>query len=71
MRTLTVRQTPFIFPVTRDLSLCLAVNRLDRLTSGLMIVPLNAELASILGKEFLAGTIQKEYVARCKGEFPE
>ncbi|GLB37931.1 putative RNA pseudouridylate synthase [Lyophyllum shimeji] len=46
------------------------VNRLDRLTSGLMILPLTAEKARELTSEFMAGTVRKEYVARCKGKFP-
>ena len=49
----------------------LAVNRLDRLTSGLMILPLNPALATTLSKEFVNGEVRKEYVARCKGKFPE
>ncbi|KAI0789631.1 pseudouridine synthase [Abortiporus biennis] len=47
------------------------VNRLDRLTSGLMILPLNAKLANEMANEFKAGTIRKEYIARVKGKFPE
>ncbi|KAI0932696.1 hypothetical protein AcW1_000256 [Taiwanofungus camphoratus] len=47
------------------------INRLDRLTSGLMIIPLSATRAHELSQEFAAGTIKKEYVARCRGEFPE
>ncbi|KAI0629467.1 pseudouridine synthase [Trametes polyzona] len=47
------------------------VNRLDRLTSGLMILPLNAALANTLTQEFVGGRVRKEYIARCKGEFPE
>ncbi|EMD41444.1 hypothetical protein CERSUDRAFT_110021 [Gelatoporia subvermispora B] len=47
------------------------INRLDRLTSGLMIMPLSGTRAAEISKEFLAGTVRKEYVARCKGEFPE
>ncbi|KIK97163.1 hypothetical protein PAXRUDRAFT_136871 [Paxillus rubicundulus Ve08.2h10] len=46
------------------------INRLDRLTSGLMIIPLNADVARSLTKEFMNGSVRKEYVARCKGEFP-
>ncbi|KAG8220523.1 pseudouridine synthase [Butyriboletus roseoflavus] len=46
------------------------INRLDRLTSGLMILPLNANLARSLTSEFMNGSVRKEYVARCKGEFP-
>jgi len=46
------------------------INRLDRLTSGLMIIPLNADLARSLTSEFMKGSVRKEYVARCKGEFP-
>ncbi|KAH9923007.1 pseudouridine synthase [Amylocystis lapponica] len=47
------------------------INRLDRLTSGLMIIPLSPAQAVILSREFAAGSIRKEYIARCKGEFPE
>ncbi|KAI1786342.1 pseudouridine synthase [Ganoderma leucocontextum] len=47
------------------------VNRLDRLTSGLMILPLNPALATTLSKEFVNGEVKKEYVARCTGKFPE
>ncbi|KAI8978331.1 pseudouridine synthase [Trametes punicea] len=47
------------------------VNRLDRLTSGLMILPLNPTLANTLTQEFVHGRVRKEYIARCKGKFPE
>ncbi|KAJ3479374.1 hypothetical protein NLI96_g9101 [Meripilus lineatus] len=53
------------------LSKVYTVNRLDRLTSGLMIIPLNAVLANELTQEFTAGSVRKEYIARCKGHFPE
>lgn len=35
-----------------------------------MIIPLSTERASIISKEFMEGTIRKEYIARCKGKFP-
>ncbi|THH29543.1 hypothetical protein EUX98_g4651 [Antrodiella citrinella] len=47
------------------------VNRLDRLTSGLMILPTSSVRANELTQEFFNGTISKEYVARCNGRFPE
>ncbi|KAJ7647879.1 hypothetical protein FB45DRAFT_210377 [Roridomyces roridus] len=47
------------------------VNRLDRLTSGLMILPLSSQCANTMAKEFEATTVHKEYVTRCQGEFPE
>ncbi|KAI0048640.1 pseudouridine synthase [Auriscalpium vulgare] len=47
------------------------VNRLDRLTSGLMIIGLSSQRARTLSEEFLAGGVKKEYIARCSGEFPE
>ena len=56
-----IDQTPSMFP---------AVNRLDRLTSGLMIIPTTVEAARAMTDEFFNGTVQKEYVARCWGEFP-
>ncbi|KAJ2931550.1 hypothetical protein H1R20_g5614, partial [Candolleomyces eurysporus] len=46
-------------------------NRLDRLTSGLMIIPLSPQRARLLTEEFTAGTVKKEYVARVRGKFPE
>jgi len=48
-----------------------AVNRLDRLTSGLMIIGLTSACAKVLSTEFIEGRIKKEYIARCAGEFPE
>ena len=50
--------------------LFIAINRLDRLTSGLMIIPLSADCARTVTKEFAVGTVRKEYVARVKGKFP-
>ncbi|EIM80852.1 pseudouridine synthase [Stereum hirsutum FP-91666 SS1] len=47
------------------------VNRLDRLTSGIMVVGLSSKRAHTLSEEFTAGQVKKEYIARCKGEFPE
>ncbi|THU85727.1 hypothetical protein K435DRAFT_639434, partial [Dendrothele bispora CBS 962.96] len=49
------------------LSFASAVNRLDRLMSGLMIVPTSSPCAQKLTHEFVSGTVRKEYVARCKG----
>ena len=54
-----------------DIIVFLGVNRLDRLTSGLMIIPTNVKLANALSLEFASGKVQKEYIARCRGEFPE
>ncbi|KAJ4471500.1 pseudouridine synthase [Lentinula aciculospora] len=47
------------------------VNRLDRLTSGLMILPTSSDCARKLTKEFVSGTVRKEYVARVNGRFPD
>ncbi|KAJ7799953.1 pseudouridine synthase [Mycena olivaceomarginata] len=47
------------------------VNRLDRLTSGLMILPLSSKCAKTMAKEFEVNTVHKEYVTRCIGKFPE
>lgn len=46
------------------------MNRLDRLTSGLMIIGLSSTTAHTLSQEFVQGEIKKEYIARCSGEFP-
>jgi len=47
------------------------VNRLDRLTSGLMILPTSPVRANELTQEFYNGQVGKEYIARCKGRFSE
>ncbi|KAH9174432.1 pseudouridine synthase [Lactarius sanguifluus] len=46
------------------------VNRLDRLTSGLMIINLSSSRTHVLSQEFVQGEVKKEYIARCSGEFP-
>jgi 23S rRNA pseudouridine1911/1915/1917 synthase len=47
------------------------VNRLDRETSGLVVVAKTERAAKSLGKQVLRREIQKEYVAICWGEFDE
>jgi len=65
VRKILYFQLPFF-----SVDYCTAVNRLDRLTSGLMIIPLTVEGARQLTDEFMAGTVRKEYIARVKGRFP-
>ncbi|GHJ84424.1 hypothetical protein NliqN6_0826 [Naganishia liquefaciens] len=48
-----------------------SVNRLDRLTSGLMILALTGKASTGLAEEFIKGHVKKEYLARVIGEFPE
>jgi 23S rRNA pseudouridine1911/1915/1917 synthase len=47
------------------------INRLDRETSGLVIVAKNERTAKLLGKQVLRREIEKEYLAICWGEFKE
>jgi len=47
------------------------INRLDRETSGLVIVAKNERTATILGKQVLRREIEKEYIAICGGEFEQ
>lgn len=55
-----------------DLPLVHTSNRLDRLTSGVMICALTNEasrgLSAYFGQE---GAVKKEYIARCRGNFPD
>ena len=56
--------------------IALASNRLDRLTSGVMVCSLTVEGSKKIGAWFGGkradeGGVQKEYVARCIGRFPE
>lgn len=48
----------------------LAVNRLDRLTTGLMIIGLSSPRAHTLAQKFLNAEFEKEYIGGCAGEFP-
>lgn len=43
------------------------VHRLDRATSGALMLALNAEAAADLGRQFEAGTIEKRYTAVVRG----
>ncbi|KAL8291263.1 hypothetical protein RQP46_002241 [Phenoliferia psychrophenolica] len=59
-----------------DLPLVHTSNRLDRLTSGVMICALTVEGSKELGAWFGGqrlkdGGVKKEYVARCLGKFPD
>lgn len=47
------------------------MNRLDRLTSGLMILSLSGKASKRLANEFKEGKVKKEYIARVRGKFPE
>ena len=47
------------------------INRLDRETSGLVVVAKNERAAKILGKAVLRREIEKQYLAICWGEFEE
>jgi 23S rRNA pseudouridine1911/1915/1917 synthase len=47
------------------------INRLDRETSGLVVVAKNESAAKTLGKAVLRREIEKEYVAICQGAFAE
>src|SRR2546422_1712934 len=53
----------------RGISTPRLINRLDRETSGLVLVAKNERAAKILGKQVLRREIEKEYVAICWGEF--
>ncbi|WP_153130422.1 tRNA pseudouridine(65) synthase TruC [Dechloromonas hortensis] len=46
-------------------------HRLDRGTSGVLLFGLSSEIASRLGKQFEAGTVEKRYLAVVRGHPPE
>lgn len=46
-------------------------HRLDRATSGLVLIARSREIAGELGKQFMARTIEKRYLAVCRGWPPE
>ena len=49
----------------------LPVNRLDRLTSGVMFVGKTSEEAEVISEKLRGRTVRKQYVARVKGRFPD
>jgi len=46
-------------------------NRLDRLTSGVMFIGKHPKGAEVMADKLKQRTVQKEYVARVKGKFPD
>ena len=48
-----------------------AINRLDRLTSGVMLLGLNKVLAAEMHNVFLQRNVSKEYYCRVAGKFPD
>ncbi|MCA9062165.1 MAG: hypothetical protein KDA96_03880 [Planctomycetaceae bacterium] len=46
------------------------VHRLDRATSGIVLFALNSQSASVLGQQFMEGTVQKRYLALVRGFCP-
>ena len=59
--------TPFIFPILFLLS---AVHRLDRMTSGLLMLAKSLQRAQQLEVEIRERRVSKEYLCRVQGEFP-
>ncbi|KAJ9288043.1 hypothetical protein DTO021C3_4447 [Paecilomyces variotii] len=49
----------------------LPCNRLDRLTSGVMFIGKHPKAAEKIAKQLQERSVQKEYIARVKGKFPE
>lgn len=47
------------------------VHRLDRATSGLVLAARSREAAAELGKQFMARSVEKSYLAVCRGWPPE
>ncbi|KAL3900567.1 MAG: hypothetical protein SGCHY_001248 [Lobulomycetales sp.] len=47
------------------------VNRLDRLTSGIVLVARSSQSCNEITTQFMERTVSKSYLCRCVGEFPE
>jgi 16S rRNA U516 pseudouridylate synthase RsuA-like enzyme len=57
-------------PMIKDQPVLYLVHRLDRVTSGLVVLAKSKESAQILSKEIRDKSTQKTYLARVKGKFP-
>ncbi|ORX52054.1 pseudouridine synthase [Hesseltinella vesiculosa] len=53
-----------------DLDAIFPINRLDRLTSGVMLLALNTKAAQKLNRSMTEDGFDKEYLCRVQGEFP-
>ncbi|KAJ9559547.1 hypothetical protein OSB04_004707 [Centaurea solstitialis] len=60
-----------ILQAEHDLAPLFPVHRLDRLVSGLLILARSASQADIFRQQIESGTVQKQYIAKVVGEFPE
>ncbi|KAJ3120581.1 hypothetical protein HK100_012740 [Physocladia obscura] len=54
----------FLIPLT-------AINRIDRLTSGILLLALNKETAAKISGELANHAVAKTYLTRVKGQFPD
>jgi len=62
-------ETQFAVQLTRDLTgkKVFPIHRLDKPTSGLLLFAFNADTARQLGEQFMNHSIQKTYLAICRG----
>lgn len=62
-------ETRFAVQMTRDMigHKVFPIHRLDKATSGLLLFALNSETAKQLGEQFSTHTIEKTYLALCRG----
>lgn len=47
------------------------VHRLDRLTSGLLLLAKTSDCANKISQQIQSSTVRKEYIAKVVGIFPE
>jgi len=62
---------PFILAKDHGYEDLHTMHRLDRLTSGVVLLARNKAAAELFTEQMTAGKLQKEYVARVKGIFPK
>nr|XP_043636246.1 RNA pseudouridine synthase 7-like [Erigeron canadensis] len=60
-----------ILQAEHDLAPLFPIHRLDRLVSGLLILARSASQAEIFRQQIESGMVQKQYIAKVVGEFPE
>ncbi|XP_065872853.1 RNA pseudouridine synthase 7 [Euphorbia lathyris] len=60
-----------ILEAEHDLAPLFPIHRLDRLVSGLLIFARNASKANFFREEIEAGKVQKQYIAKVIGTFPD
>ncbi len=61
----------FLLAKQKKMNRLFVVHRLDRLTSGILILAKSSQKATELSRMIINGEVKKKYIARVNGNFPQ